>query len=105
MQLRDFYRAYRKWAADGAPVENVHGFHRGVGLCTNLANWVDSLRGYPAEHRWAETRRLKKAMLAQFEAAGHETAHPFGYDAYQEAQRKCIQHLDQNRLAWVREHC
>jgi len=95
IKLIRFYREYAQWLHNGAP--DREPFRRCVGLCTALRT------DYTVVSQ--ETRmELKREMQDQFEAAGLDRSFPFGTTRYYELRESNTQHLDPERIAWVREH-
>lgn len=88
--LNKFYLAYWMWLEAGAPEENEHTFHRGIGLCGNLTGMKGGT--YP----------VMKLMEQQFNDAGLDALYPFGgYDEYYEEAGEDVNYLNPQRRAWV----
>lgn len=97
-KLTKFYKAYADWLRAGSPV-NKNGFERGVGLCTNLANWI---------YRHGHTYDARYEMDSQFrsELGISAMCSPFnqGNVAYGYECRYDICHLNEERRQWVFDH-
>lgn len=96
MLLRNFYRAYYKWAT--SPSQYKSPTFRGTyGLCRNLENWVyDNCIKNPDK----ELVRLMGRLEKQFKNAGLNPNYPFGFDDYFDYPGP----LDPARMAWVKKH-
>ena len=92
-ELTAFYNAYHDWLEAGAPAKNKYGFKRYLGLCSNIKDGMNSK--YILE---------ECEMKSQFEKAGLCEIYPFGEDAYNVGNMADAQHLDKNRIAWVKAH-
>lgn len=90
-ELKQFYLAYLAWVQDGAPEDNLHGFTRCFGLCTNLTAYLSSNEGYifQSEMEW------------QFQKNGLYPSYPFGMTDYTLRTRNHSLHECPKRLAWV----
>lgn len=89
--LKNFYVAYAKWLAEGAPDNKP--FSRATGLCSNLYDYVHpDLSG-----------EASKQLHEQFEVAGLHLTLPFNHDetAYHREQDTRTCHLNSQRIAWV----
>lgn len=91
-ELTAFYNAYNDWLEAGAPDENKYDFSRSNGLCYNL------------EYGFDGKRREIFEMKEQFKKAGLDTIHPFGKEIFLAAHAQKVQHLDPNRIKWVKAH-
>lgn len=89
--MRAFLRAYLEWATSGA--ENYKPFSRRLGLCACIGEFEAA---YPHEDA------LYGELLSMFEADGLDGGFPFGDAAYFTARESGTQHLDENRLNWIR---
>ncbi len=84
-ETRKFLREWLEWAENGAPECLV--FRRHSGLCP-VASWYDD--------------RNNTSTRKDLERAFEHRSYPFGGAQY---GKRCVsrtQHLDPNRLAWVR---
>lgn len=83
-ELRAFLAEWLDWAENGAPPHDA--FSKSAGLCSCALWWEGSLSA-------------REDLLAFF----GDDCYPFGgKHAYYDAVHLCTQHLDPNRLAWVR---
>lgn len=92
-QLKAFLAAYLAWVDAGAP--HKEPFSRRYGLCSNLYDW--SLR---LDYDGREA--LEKELDQLFALEGLDECHPFGGDKYLEARESETQHLNMDRINWVR---
>ena len=90
--LRAFLTDWLTWAEEGAP-EPHRCFTRLSGLCSNALWWGGT--NHTTEYDAYDAR---EDLLALF----GEDGYPFGREAFYERSRNRTQHLDPNRLAWVR---
>ncbi|HAM3727881.1 TPA: hypothetical protein IBL10_002261 [Escherichia coli] len=97
--LYDFYVAYNQWLKNGAPETEEEGFIRGVGLCTNVYDYFESIG--------ADCEVALEQLHADFVANGLNELLPFNEDNahYQEECRLERCHLNPGRVAWVEKHC
>jgi hypothetical protein len=87
--LKAYLSAYAAWVDAGAP--DGEPFDRCIGLCTNILNWEGRPPG------------LVAGLKAAFKADGLDKRYPFGgEDQYDAAADNNEQHLNEQRLAWVR---
>lgn len=85
-ETRKFLREWLEWSEAGAPEHRA--FMRHNGLCVT-ARIYDSFTGTKVKDD------LRKAFKGLFK-------YPFGKEEYAERLEAHTQHLDPNRLAWVR---
>lgn len=83
-ETRQFLREWLVWAEAGAGEHRY--FKRFIGLCT------------PAERYDGDNGTAVYGDLLRAFGFGY----PFGFNAYNQAWANDTQHLDPNRLAWVR---
>lgn len=89
-ELYTFFKAYKKWADDGAKNDEI--FTRSVGLCHNLRLYH--------KHKYlhysvnAELRKLLENKFGDAE-------YPFGEFSYEERKSEGTQHLCPERMAFV----
>jgi len=88
-KLTDFYKAYLKWAEDGAPVHNEHHFGRHAGLCSNAFSF-----GHEG---------LRDELIQQFVMDGLDEEYPFNENCDDYAS-EAAKHHNPKRMAWVHEH-
>lgn len=84
-ETRQFLREWLEWAENGAPEHPV--FDCRLGLCTSAAEY----------DVWNNTNTYDDLRAA---FRGEDC--PFGEDEYLDRCEARTQHLDPNRLAWVR---
>lgn len=89
-ELKAFLTDWLHWAENGA-AESEPYFRR-VGLCTNA-----SLFQAHAVYACVELREILDTQFNE-----RSVLFPFGEDAYTAARAAGTQHLDPDRLAWVR---
>ena len=92
-RLTAFYNAYHDWLEAGAPIENSYEFSRHWGLCTSIIFCSNSKYCASAAE-----------MTRQFKMAGLDKFYPFGENEYETGSSSDTQHLDKNRIAWVKAH-
>lgn len=107
--MREFLESYLKWAklnemGRARPLVNGLHFNMGSGLCGNIHHFV--------EWRQREARGplrvqcegdMKRELRGLFSRSGLHKAYPFGSNNYDRRYRCGTQHLDPNRLAWIRD--
>ena len=96
-ELREFYRAYKKWLDAGAP--NEEPFDRSYGLCNALYVW-STLEGYSEVTKM----ELKIYLENEFHSSYTDYHYPFGMREYIKRNNTKTNHLDPNRIAWVEAH-
>jgi len=88
-ELKAFLTEWLAWAESGAPRHPI--FTPKYGLCTNSMNWED----HQTEERfWNIHHELKALLIGTF---------PFGRKSYDSDEIRETQHLNPQRLAWVKE--
>lgn len=94
--LYQFFKEWLEWAESPKPEGR---FSRRYGLCLNLR--YRYLPNYPPDHpRCFDLQtRLERLLEKDFGSSDY----PFGDEAYHHRSVKYTQHLDPNRLAWVRK--
>lgn len=92
-QLREFLTAWLAWAENGAP--SRYPFNPANGLCACAAIYADATYGDEVD--------LLTELANLFEDQGLNANYPFGQYEYDMRHLDDTQHLDPNRLAWVRE--
>lgn len=104
VRLHDFLRAWHKWAVGGATIKPYCPFRRDVGLCTSLSNWVKKVntKNLVLDEVAAEDM-LDKLSMELFSLLPNRSPYPFGVDEYYRDFRNHKQHLNKNRLAWVKQ--
>lgn len=90
--LHAFLTDWLAWVDAGAP-EPHHCFTRSAGLCRSALWWGGT--NHTTEY---DAYGAREDLLDLF----GENGHPFGRAEFFEASRLRTQHLDPNRLAWVR---
>lgn len=98
-ELTAFYNAYNDWLEAGAPEENEYNFHRHGGLCYNII-YIGAI-AYGTKKLVGE---LIPELKEQFEKAHLDKDYPFGRWIYLVARYNDTQHLDPNRIRWVKSH-
>lgn len=94
--MLEFLKAWLKWATeDGAPDRKP--FNRRFGLCFEIVVWSK----LPGNQGKVNTPRI--ALDCLFQQDGLCDVYPFGVGAYGRRLYEGTQHLDPNRLAWVRK--
>ena len=89
--LIHYLRHWLAWAESGAPHNKPYS--RTWGLCCNI-------KRYP----YGDIDYLDRELTRELEADDiQKTIFPFGYSEYLTAANAGTQHLNQNRLKWVRE--
>jgi hypothetical protein len=95
--LKEFLVAWLEWAERGAPEDDCEPFARYKGLCISFEDWME-LRDVDHGSAYCESDQLKSLFIAD----GLAGDYPFGECAYIWAMNHDQQHLDVNRLSWVR---
>ena len=96
-RLTKFYNAYNDWLEAGAPEDNEYGFSRKIGLCGSIAYYYE-------KQSLSVSQKVIAEQTRQFIAAGLDKGYPFGYSAYYVGMSNNNNHLDPNRVAWVKAH-
>lgn len=89
-ELREFLASWLRWAENGA--YKGRPYHRSFGLCTNADIYGEDVTGSP------HASSLRCELLTLFDGAEY----PFGLQAYIIDGGFGTQHLNADRLAWVR---
>ena len=97
-ELTLFYRDYLAWVEQGA--ENGAIFVRRSGLCNNLWRWLRNRTSY-TDLLYGE---LVRELMMQFRSAGLYIMYPFNSSVLEYAAERSCHHLNETRMAWVREH-
>jgi hypothetical protein len=104
--LTQFYRAYTAWIDDGAPKRVL--FRRDAGLCRNVMVWAEAIG-----QEGLQVRLLRDELRTQLKQAGMDMDYPFSpadaqhgpHHYYYSIETNAeICHLNERRIAWVREH-
>lgn len=104
-ELTKFYRAYNDWLDADAPRDNRYGFYKDIGLCGNLVSFYKNGELVIPSHADMQTLQvIRNEMRDQFLYAGLDAQYPFGERKYIRQRRDCSQHLDPNRIRWVKSH-
>jgi len=93
-ELRDYLQSWLDWVEDGAPHEKPYS--RVLGLCNNVENYskVDLF----------STKGITKTDLnIELCSMFNDATYPFGTANYSYRAFAAIQHLDEERIAWVKE--
>ena len=101
-ELISFYNAYNEWLEAGAPEKNDFGFERTSGLCDSLLYYY-----FLTKYRTLEEfdyLKTKKQLKEQFKMSNLDSKYPFGVENYSKRWDNNTQHLDPNRIAWVKSH-
>lgn len=97
--LKKFLAEWLEWAEAGAPEHEA--LDRSLGLCANLGFWVtENILEIPGDMCDTVEAEFSALLVAEF---GDNYMYPFGGDEYIQAARLGTQHLNEARLAWVRE--
>lgn len=90
---REFLADWLAWTERGAP--NFKPYSRGAGLCASVFHFT-------TDKELADIIRydLDVAFRAEFD----DNCYPFGHKAFRKGSSSYAQHLDLNRLAWVKEN-
>lgn len=95
--LAQFYREYYNWAVAKIPDRK---FNKVLGLCNNFGVWAGA-HGMNVNRQ----EHLRKIMRNQFEAENLDRQFPFGGRCkYLEESRASSQHLNKQRLAFVKKY-
>lgn len=109
--LLPFYKSYQEWLDNGAPHNGP--YCRDEGLCGALSTYYRTWKPKPSVdgnydylgpfNLWMKDKeQFKDQMMIQFHRAGLDLYYPFHEHAYHIAMRKREQHLDKNRIKWVK---
>lgn len=98
--LKAFYIDYNDWLNAGAPEESY--FCRSEGLCSNIERW-GAEQDIPIAAAYREMIRQFAAMTANYEYPFETSVHNPRYD-YNKRAKTNTQHLNPNRIEWVRKH-
>jgi hypothetical protein len=92
--LKKFLAEWLEWAEGGA--EDCKPFDRSIGLCTSYHDWLFRRSGF-------EEVGARKQLEFLFISDGLDKSYPFGgEEEYWDALEHDRQHLNPQRLAWVR---
>lgn len=88
--LLQFLGEWLEWATSDAPKDGK--FKKHLGLCGCYCKWCHQ------QGKTFDGQSLKAAFLA----SGLDTSYPFGFNNFNYGVDHDTQHLDPNRLEWVR---
>ncbi|MDI9686588.1 hypothetical protein [Burkholderia cenocepacia] len=89
--MREFLSAYLEWVEAGAPQSDP--FERELGLCSNADRYPGVVAIGELDHELGQL----------FARSGLNEVYPFGEARYWEDFAAEAQHLNEQRLAWIRE--
>lgn len=98
--LQRFLKDWLAWAEADAENESPLGvdYFRDVGLCTNAVLFAEETDIYVRVELRSALAELRGTLPEPF-----DPEYPFGKDQYLDRMSSDTQHLDPNRLAWVRK--